>query len=327
MKIGTKVMLVVPVQKFNGLTGIIVDREDSNYYVRLDKSSKNGCSGYNLVCKEDQLCPMKDTKLLRVCSCCGGKNIVENMIYGKNKKYICLSCNDIQPYSTKNDLKFHKKKKHGKTYGFEFECIPNSIQDKVVLCDRKYSFIPTYDASLPKDGIEFKTPIYYSLNGIKPMLKTLTTCADFTHVDCGQHINIGDTKYINCKNMCKIRDYSPIIFTPLAMYLKENRESTVKICGRYFTDYATISSYTDHYSWINLSHDNRIEFRLSKMQTPTQYFQLICMWTEMLDAIITWFLPNPSYKSAQKTSEKLVKIFQKYENEKANCQRPERNSI
>lgn len=245
-----------------------------------------------------------------------------------NGKYICYHCKEVQSYYTKNDAKTHTGKGHNKTYGFELECVPNCHEDALVLYDRKYNLKATSDASLPDNGIEFKTPTYYSLNGIKRMLTTFSRYVDFGHESCGQHINIGDTEYLNADTICKIKEHAYDIFRPLYEAMYDNPLTTKKICGRYFNDYAQWdSSFESHFSWINLNHDNRIEFRISKIRTPEQYVQLTYMWTEVVDAIITHFIKNGcTHKAAGKTSKYLVRIWEKYVAGKATCQRPERNS-
>lgn len=264
-----------------------------------------------------------------VCSCCGNKAQKATVTKGTNGKYVCGQCIETKGYYTKNNSVYKKHKAHNKTYGFEFECVPYSEADKASLLDGRYGFIPTHDGSLPSDGVEFKTPTYQSLNGFKAMLRTCSKYADFENIQCGQHINIGDTKYINENSMSLIRIYASQIFDSLQTYMNDNEAATVAVCGRYFTFYAgRTGNYLGHGSWINLEHNNRIEFRISKFNTPEQYFWLTCMWTEILDCIITHFIKKYGHnncKLAEKTGLKIVKIFKKYENGNANCQRKERN--
>lgn len=265
------------------------------------------------------------------CARCGETHIGKPII-SENGKY-CYNCSTIMDYETENNLGVHKSKQHGKTYGFELECIPKSKADRLFLCHRKYNLIPTSDCSLDCGGVEYKTPIYYSLNGLKSMLYTFEKHVDFKNESCGQHINIGHVSKINYNSMQNIRKYSLLIFNPVADYMFINPESTKKICGRFFNHYACYNScdeyerkYNRHHSWINLSHVDRFEFRLAKIQTPDQYIQLVNMYGEWVDAIITWFLRGPNERNAQIAGRKLLNIFQKYERGDAVSQSKARNN-
>jgi hypothetical protein len=304
----------------------------------LDGKSPSGTGGWRL--NIDRLEILKGKKIRmdnprRKCASCQNVLLVGSMTKSSNGRYVCRDCLQVKQYSTASTQQAHRQKDHHKTYGFEFECIPINKQAQATIMANKYGFIPTSDCSLATGGIEFKTPIYYSLNGVKPMLRTLLTLADFQNDSCGQHINMGDTKHIDPSSMSKIRDYAFDLFDPLYNYMYEHRSQTTRVCGRFFTNYARQRScYTDHVSWINLSHDYRIEFRLSKMNSANQYFQLICMWTEILDCVINGFLlkyqdrqADVNKTNAHRVGERLVKIFQKYADGKSICQRAERNKL
>lgn len=260
------------------------------------------------------------------CSGCGERIVGEEPVICENGKY-CQSCREIHDYYTENNIKFHKAKNHGKTYGFELECVPYTLQDQLFLCNHKYHLKATSDSSLPTNGVEFKTPTYRSLNGLKAMLHTFEKHVDFQNDKCGQHINIGDVDKINTDSMCAIRAYAEYIFDPVLYYMTDARPSTERICGRYFNYYASRkTSYGCHTSWVNLNHNNRIEFRLAKIQSPEQYIQLVNMYTEWVDAIITWFLRGPNERNAQIAGRKLLNIFQKYERGDAVSQSKVRNN-
>lgn len=261
------------------------------------------------------------------CSCCGSPFHKSFVVKCSNGRYVCRECMRTKPYSTKNNNTNHAPKKNGKTYGFELECVPNSAEDKASVISSGYGFIPTRDGSLPLNGVEFKTPTYFGLSGIKKMLKNVEKYVSFSSPRCGQHINIGDYNTIGAEEMQNIRSYGYNIFYPVQSYMEEHRSATKRICGRYFVRYANTNTSYVHGSWVNLSHDNRIEFRISKYRTAEQYVHLCCMWTEMLDCIEKNFLKNPCQKTADKTGIKMVKIFKKYSEGKANCQRPERNKV
>lgn len=116
MDIGTRVMLINS-SSSNGLTGTIIDKattETNTIHAIFDTADGRCQNGYGVADIEDSLypllCPIKDTESLKVCSCCGVKMPAKSMIYGKNKKYVCISCNETKAYSTKNNLKVHNQK-------------------------------------------------------------------------------------------------------------------------------------------------------------------------------------------------------------------------
>lgn len=281
------------------------------------------CSKYfELVNEDGTVRKLKFQKQKYVkCSCCGHSIPIDKDYQATNGNYVCSYCSMTKPYETKNNTMFHKTTKSHKTYGFELECVPKSFKHKLSMINATYGLIPTSDGSLPSGGVEFKTPIYNGMRGLRTLFKSFDKYANFSSSSCGQHINIGDTEHINSNTIPYIRGYAERLFDPLYHYMHDNREDTVKIVGRYFTGYADKDySYTAHSSWINLDEYNRIEFRLSKFVNPNQYFELICMWTEMVDCIINNFLPIHDYVSADNTSQMLIDIFKKYASRQAKVQ-------
>ncbi len=255
------------------------------------------------------------------CSCCGAQVLPGEATKGTNGKYVCNQCLEVKGYFTANNNTSHKETAKGYTVGFELECVPYSEEAQASLCDKRFGFIPTHDSSLPRNGVEFKSPIFKSLRGLRRMFRKFTAYADFSHSYCGQHINVGHTDYDASKAYI-IRAYKDRLFRPLNDYMVDHPDDTRRVCGRYFTTYAdrmeNSPQLDSHSSFINLSHDNRIEFRISKMRTPDQYFILTNMWIEMMGLLIK-FAENAHYESrdracvsASKCGNKLVSVFIKY---------------
>lgn len=255
----------------------------------------------------------------KICCKCG-KTISDKEFKTVGNKYLCLECAEIHSYYHKNEVEKNKRTKNNKTYGFEFECTCNEKNRNFITAQKNFGLIPCHDGSLPTGGVEFKSPKYNGLRGIRHVFKTLDSKVSFSNPACGQHINIGDRVWINRKNMSIIRDWKDDIFTELRVYLRTHPDDMKRVIGRGFGSYRRDSGDMMHGSWINLDHDNRIEFRLSKFKNPKQYFNLTVMWTKMLDAIINDFLKGDAEDSsyagrsarAEKASKHLVKIFQSY---------------
>lgn len=239
-------------------------------------------------------------------------------------RYICNECAQINRYGFGNDLKTHKEKKHGLTIGFELECVPKSRTGYLSMISEIYKLVPTEDSSLPEDGVEFNTPVYQNMSGLKQMFRTFERYADFSHRDCGHHINVGHTG-IGSNEMYAIRRAGRMLFLPLLNELRSNSADTKRVFGRDFSFYCNDNmDLCGHQTWLNLANNNRIEFRLAKFVDSTQYMWLAFMCREITEAIYKDFIVDG--KDPAKLGKKIVKIYRKYADGKATCQRPERNS-
>ena len=250
------------------------------------------------------------------CEICG-RTMTRNIVKSKKGKYVCKDCLSTKSYSTKNNTKVGKPTKNGYTYGFEFECVPKSESDKAVLVSKKWGFIPTCDSSLCSGGVELKSPTISGRTSLRRMFTEAYKSVDFSSTTCGQHINIGNNIWMGEQNIRLIRKHGSALFMPLQGYMKSHPASVKEICGRNFGSYCQASGSGEgfcHGYWINLSHDNRIEFRISKFRTPEQYYSLVNMWTEMLEVIKNCFISAGATSSAaQRTGATLVEVFKKYE--------------
>lgn len=298
----------------NTLAGIRIGKE-LEFTHAIDGFSDNN-DGYFVPVKFLVPSSMKRIyKIPVVKKCCKCGNIVRNNEYVEvNGKYLCNNCRSIKSYGLKNDVFHNKPVKSGKTYGFEFECVCNE-ENRDFVTAQNWGLIPTHDGSLPVNGVEFKTPTYNGLRGVRHVFKTMDKKVSFSNSFCGQHINIGDRNWLNSRNMAIIRNYRTQIFNPLRVYLEEHPKQTKKVIGRGFGQYRSNDLDMVHGSWINLDNNNRIEFRMSKFVNPNQYFNLTIMWTEMIDSIINNVLKttgNNRVSGAKKAGDELVNIFQKY---------------
>lgn len=264
------------------------------------------------------------------CIHCGAVKNIRVMRKGNNGKYVCNDCLDVKGYCTRNQNTLYNPSSTHKTYGFEFECVPikkDGFDGHVEMMSSKYGLIPTEDASLPMGGIEYKTPTINGLRGVRHMFNDVYGMVKFNSQKCGQHINIGDSKYIDAIAMRRIRCCKSYLFDNLTDYMSEHEDDVKRICGRNFTYYADNNHRYVHGSWLNLDNNNRLEFRISKFKTPKQYFELVNMWTEMLDAIINDFIipydainEYENSKIAEKTCNHLIRIFKRYAEGKAEVQ-------
>lgn len=254
------------------------------------------------------------------CSICG--RLVDNpsdYTLTDNNKIICYHCSVIHSYSTRNNNSIRKPTNKGTKYGFELEAVcktSNATLDKQVanIVSLGYDIIPTYDSSLPANGVEFKTPIMNSLRGATALLSKMSEYVDFDNKRCGQHINISNPKFTDTVRRYIIAHPAPLDILRDEMY---NRvDDTRLVCGRHFDDtrYAQYNgSYDSHFNWINLSNSGRAEFRLSKLRTPQQYVNLAKMWAEIMDVLVDYRRElSFTDKVNNKYGNKLIRIFNKY---------------
>lgn len=247
-----------------------------------------------------------------------------------SKAYMCRDCMEVNSYFAKNDIiRWGVDNLSGFTYGFEFEIIPASPASHALLISRDYRMLATDDGSLPPDGIEFKSPVYDSLHGVKQIFRTVELnqiTNEETDRCCGTHIHIGHVDRYTLIAREILIDNIKTLVKPLGDHLVNHPDDCINVFGRYFTgyaDYEKSTTYRDHYSWINLENNTNIEFRLPKMVTAEQYFFCVCMVKEMFTIMLDFADGEIDMIKAQK---KLIKIFKKYVDGKANCQRAERNT-
>lgn len=249
------------------------------------------------------------------CDVCGNVMPASKMIRSKKGKYVCNKCLEQKSYSTKNDTVVGNKTNVGWTFGFEFECIPKSKADEAVLVSKKWGFVPTHDGSLPSDGVELKSPTINGRSSLMRMFKDANNSVDFSDYHCGQHINIGNSTWLDNTTMAAIRSRGHDIFYPLEQEMAAHQEETQRLCGRYFGNYCERSGGGSmcHGRWLNLEHGNRVEFRISKFVTPEQYFNLCNMWVDMLDMVHRKYLKGGcTTNAAKEASNSIIQIYRKY---------------
>ena len=187
---------------------------------------------------------------------------------------------------------------------------------KMILVDSH--FIPSHDCTV---YVEYKSPIQEGLGTISKLLDTIERegfihC--FSHQNCGAHMH-GYTS-----NITPVRNYYHSLFIPLCEYIKEmDDEKRVATFGRDFSEWASpinASTYEcQHENFINVQHENTIEFRLPKITSASQYLNVLKFWREATHHIekdfTTCLKPiEGGYRKmqAQKIGCELVDIAKKY---------------
>lgn len=256
------------------------------------------------------------------CACCGNlkhiseMHIMDAVSLGDNPRRVCDDCFKVKGYCTKNNAINHKGAKHGLTFGCELECIPYSLESQAAFASPYYGFIPTEDCSISYyGGIEYKSPVWRNLSGLRQMFRSLNQYADFGHKSCGQHIHVGHENY----NSWYTRRYAHELFGQVTEWAGNHPLEIAALFGRASSpDYAMFEVYQgNRYSWINLANDYTIEFRLCKFVNPDQYFSLFCMSGEIMEIVIE---SQKREIDSRKAGQKILKIVQKYAEGRAQCQ-------
>ena len=271
-----------------------------------------------------------DNGMRTICGC-EGTNHTFHAIQTKNHGviYMCPSCySKKRSYSTENSLIVNLAKKHGFTYSFEMELSKHS--DSFARMLQYNNFIPTDDITV---AIEYKSPIYQSLCGIRKLFRSMTNelSNDYFDYNAGTHCNIGHVNYINDTTINIIGRFYHSLFLPLSQWLELNPLASQEIYGRQIGGWAIpISENSDpyeHKNFINIEHDTHLEFRLCKFVNENQYIDCVQLNTKIVKAIINNFIMHfdaedfdtTRYKNiteyrrhkARITAKKLVSLLEK----------------
>lgn len=254
---------------------------------------------------------------------------------GGNNAYVCeYHKNALESYFKKNNNFQGKPKKHGDTFGTEFETDYASLQGRIEMLLQ--GFIPTSDGSI--NGPEFKSCIMYGTSTIKAFLPSIDEMIASGDIRInfnanGTHLHIGNIYHLNSCTMSYIRRFYHSLFVPLSDAMRNDQEKVKRIYGRNFTYYAQHISLTsdarEHTNFINTQHEKTLEFRLCQYHNAAQYsycidfnrkladivFNTFCVKVEEMnlveDATLTEEQKRELKKTAQKTAAKLVKEFEK----------------
>ena len=243
---------------------------------------------------------------------------------GGRNGYLCRDCaRRLRSYSSENPVEYGKKKVNPWTVSIELETSRTSQKARGELLD--FGFVPTSDCTV---DIEYKSPIYQGLNAISKQLVSIETliCSCDMRIgnECGTHLNIGNRDDINEYSMQMLRNYYFEIFGELSHIMETNPEKTAAFWGREFTHDGwarPIYGYTnpeEHTNFVNLQHDNWIEFRLAKFKNAKQYMTIIKFCRDLLTSVINNFIAHwddeeaDMNKQAKKTSKKIVTLYKKY---------------
>lgn len=208
--------------------------------------------------------------------------------------FFCPDCyHKMEGYETKNDLRVNGKKKHGFTVSIEMELTAHDDAFDRFL--QYNNFKPTSDCTV---AIEYKSPIYQSLNGVRKLFRSLcngVNTRDYFDYRCGTHCNIGHDA-INSQTIVWLIRFYHSLFLPMSRWLELNPVASEALYGRQIGGWASpINEHTDpleHTNFINLQHFTHIEFRQCKFINENQYVDLIQLNTKIVKALLNNFVEH-----------------------------------
>lgn len=278
----------------------------------------------------------KRKKFVAHCDVCG--KLMDNDAFGwiafqpksrGTKAYICPSCMRVHGYYSKQEkIRWGTSNANSFTFGFEFEIIPRTKASHALLISRDYGMLATSDCSISVyGGVEFKSLVYDSLNGVKQIFRTISENMVFNdeyYDHMGTHVHIGHGTRYTWDFYNWLYDYDYELFDTLGEKLMNNPDLCQDVFGRALTSYANWPcNYQDHASFINIANRSNLEFRILQFNDPTQYFWAVCLCKEFVKALLDGFEKNTD---PSRVGKKLVKLFDKHCKGLMNYQRPERNS-
>ena len=251
---------------------------------------------------------------------------------GGRNAYMCdFHARRTASYYTDNDNIQGNEKKTTYTAGVEFETGYSDLTARAEFIAAKY--LPSRDCTV---DVEYKSPIYHGLNSMSKTFETFDRLIDDGHlvVDnrCGTHTHYGNSDYLNATTIEYLRRFYHSLFIPLCESIKDTpMHKRMTFWGRDWGEWAApINRNTnplEHTNFINLQHNNTIEFRLPRYRNAKQMMRVVKLTKAIGNCIVENFIKHFNdteidtrrYKNiteyrkhkAQMTGQKIVKLYQK----------------
>lgn len=193
--------------------------------------------------------------------------------------------------------------------------------------EQRAAFLAQFNFWAEHDGsvfVELHPFTVANLHGMKERYRNLEKYVDMKDDSCGHHIN-ASWRGMNYNDMNKIRNHARELFDAVQTTMRNNRNATVKVFGRYFTHYAEDNSYFSkyNYSWLNLDKSDVLEVRLFHYDNPEQItwgFMMVKEWMKTLRKYCNGEI------NSERASKQIKNEFVKVATGKATYQRAEQNS-
>lgn len=252
---------------------------------------------------------------------------VELFSRGNRKAYLCPDCaRRIYSYYEENNTWVGTFAKEPWTCSQELETMAPSYKARVEF--EANNFIPTHDGTV---DVEFKSPIYRNFKSLVHYSKTVERLMNSGDIvidrHCGTHTHVGNGNFINYQNMERYfrnRDFYEAFFKPISDEMQRNPAKVRAMFGRSFGDWAEYPDWSDpteHTNWINVQHDNTLEFRIFRFTTAEAYSAGVMFVKNLCEVLKIRFFDTitaPGWTGseiaqAQKVGQLLARLFREYE--------------
>ena len=262
---------------------------------------------------------------------------------GGGNAYLCMEHargNRLLPYSSENHVRIGSPKKNGETVSYEFEVdepTPKAICELGVA-----GFMGSHNCTV---DLEAKSPIYEGFCAAKAILPQLERLQNNGELcvsrRCGTHLHIGRKDYGE-RQRDALLPYYWTIHSKLWLAMDADKDKTKRIFGRSESEwafgaesaeawrdkalvlnpsYATTRALDAHPAYLNIQHEQTLEWRQCKFVTASQYSECIDLCRK-LSAVIFDFAAEAAAVGGQHTAamqtkaarvgDKLAKIFKEW---------------
>lgn len=231
------------------------------------------------------------------CIYCGNENgtiKIKLADRGNRNACICENCkNRMESYTFENGIQRGSFYKNPFSYSIELETMRPTLKANMELLNK--GFRPTSDCTV---DCEFKSPIFTGMKSCVAICnQTIQSLLDNEEIvidnNCGTHFHVGYADNSFSVYMSYIKRFYHSLFVPLCEAMQADPAKTKRIFGRDFTYYASpinINTIPDNHSnFINVQHDNTLEFRLMFFDNATQYVKAMHFCKKITEIIITNF--------------------------------------
>ena len=214
---------------------------------------------------------------------------------GVNGRVFCSRCADgTWSYGIGNDKIIGTDKKgvlESTTVGIEVELV-NMDTEKFYSLRRQLGFMGFHNVNTNRNvpqsdctvDTEIPTPIMQGLASLSALLRNADKRGELVctnNYQCGAHI------HVYCNDVDYIRRYYHSIFKGFQLWLDTiGTDKRVELFGSDFRNYASRVNMESnatpvHGSFINVEHDNTLEFRLPRIVSHKQYIKVVKFWREV----------------------------------------------
>lgn len=264
---------------------------------------------------------------------------------GGGNAYLCMEHargDRLRPYSSENHEYIGAPKKNGLTYSMEFEMDAPSAK---AICELGIAgFMGSHDCTV---DMECKSPIYNGANALKAILPQLERLQNNGELRvsrrCGTHLHIGRKDYGE-RQRDALLPYYWTLHSRLWLAMDADKDKTKRIFGRseggwsfgaesaeawerkaesLNPAYATQDALEAHPAYLNIQHEQTLEWRQCKFVTASQYSECIDLCRKLSSVIFDfaaevavsggqWDWTCETERKAARVGDKLAKIFQEW---------------